>query len=176
AVPTRCTSLGPRWRNTCAASASPRDSSRIAALSTLLSLVAIRASLIGVDPLFDDLGHSTRVLGYQILDGIQLRVVSLGRARQHDALRPTQTDPVIGQPALFVQVAQLVVTADRLQLLALAGIGQVVEYRTQHAKHQHQDEQHAEHLLDDVPEPGLRIERWLFEGIVEGVWGKGCVD
>ncbi len=29
----------------------------------------------------------------------------------------------------------------------------------EHAEHQDQDEQHAEHLLDDVPEPRLRVER-----------------
>src|SRR5690606_40407263 len=103
------------------------------------------------------------VLGYQFLDGIQLRVISLGRARQHDALRPTQTDPVIGQRALFVQVAQLVVTADRLQLLALAGIGQVVEYRTQHAKHQHQDEQRSEEHTSELQSRENLVCRLLLE-------------
>src|SRR5699024_4474555 len=71
ATPTFCTSLGPRWRSTCAASVSPRDSNRIAAFSILFRL-AERGSFIGVDPLFDDLGHPARIIGDQSLDRVQL--------------------------------------------------------------------------------------------------------
>src|SRR5471032_3617808 len=160
ATPTRWTSLGPMWRSTWAASVEPRDSSRIAALSTRDSLAtAARLSLICVNPLFHDLGHATRIFCHQTLDCIQLCVIAFARARQQDALRAAEADAVVGQFAVqTAHATQLDVTASQCQLL-LAMAGDVVEHRAQHAEHQHQDEQHTQHLLDDVPEPRLRVER-----------------
>src|SRR5450830_87430 len=161
ATPTRWTSLGPMWRNTCAASVEPSDSSRIAALSTRVSFWLTAALLlIGVNPLFDDLCHTARIFGYQTLDGVQLCVITFARARQQDALRTAQADAVVGQFAIqAAHAAEFDVAAETGQLLALAAIGDVVEHRTQHTEYQYQDEQYAQYLLDHIPEPGLRVER-----------------
>src|SRR3989344_7577539 len=163
ATPTRWTSLGPMWRNTWAASVEPSDSSRIAALSTLLSLAAMaRLSLICVNPLFHDLGDTARAFCHQTLDCVQLRVIAFARARQQDAGRATEADTVIGQFAVqAAHAAELDVAADARQLLAFAATGDVVEHRTQHTEHQHQNEQDAQQLLDDVPEPRLGVERHI---------------
>src|SRR6202008_4280685 len=74
--------------------------------------------------------------------------------------RATEADTVVGQFAIqTAHATQLDVAADTGQLLAFATTGDVVEHRPQHAEHQHQDEQHTQHLLDDVPEPWLGVER-----------------
>src|SRR5690606_39199508 len=175
ATPTRCTSFGPRWRSTCAASVSPSDSSRIAALSTLVSLVAVRLSLIGVDPLFDDLGYAARIFRHQTLDSAQLRIIPLTGARQQYALRPAEADAVFGQLAIQTGHLAKLHVAGFSQFLALAAAGDVVEHRTQHTEHQHQDEQHAKHLFDDVPEPGLGVERNIGNFLAQR-GGEGGVD
>src|SRR5262245_30293667 len=97
ATPTFCTSFGPRWRSTCAASVSPRESRRMAALSTLFSLAVTRASLIGIDPLFHHLSHAARVLRHQALDRIELGFVAIRGARQQDARRAGEAHAVVGQ-------------------------------------------------------------------------------
>src|SRR5689334_5938689 len=144
ATPTRWTSLGPMWRSTCAASVEPRDSSRIAALSTRDSLAtAARLSLICVNPLFHDLGHATRIFCHQTLDCVQLCVIAFARARQQDAGRATEADAVVGQFAVqAAHATEFHVAAKGRELLAFAATGDVVEHRTQHTEHQHQDEQH----------------------------------
>src|SRR3990167_8454077 len=163
ATPTRCTSLGPRWRNTCAASVWPRDSRRIAALSTLFSFAGALASLISVNPLFHDLGPTAWVFCHQALDGVQLCIIPFRGAWQQDALRPADADAVLGeiaaQAAHLAQLDIATTAAMTAGATALASIGDVVEHWTQHAEHQHQDKQHTQHLLDDVPEPGLGVER-----------------
>src|SRR3990167_2625947 len=159
ATPSRWTSFGPRWRSTWAASVSPSDSSRIAALSTLLNLVAVRFSLIGVNPLFHNLGYAAWVFGDQALDGVQLCIIPLTRARQEDALRAAQTHTVLGQIATQrAHFTQLDITIAAIAL-TFATIGDVVEHRPQHTEHQYEDKQHAEHLLDHIPEPRLGVER-----------------
>src|SRR5689334_9296850 len=102
------------WRSTWAASVEPRDSNRIAALSTLDSLAATaRLSLICVNPLFHDLGHTTRVFGHQTLDCVQLSVITFARARQQNAGRTTKADTVVGQFAIqTAHATQLDVAAD----------------------------------------------------------------
>src|SRR3990167_5694533 len=159
ATPTRWTSFGPRWRSTWAASVSPSDSSRIAALSTLLNLVAVRLSLIGVNPLFHNLGYAARVFGDQALDGVQLCIIPLTRAWQEDALRTAQAHTVLSQIttqcAHFTQL-NIAITA---VTLAFAAIGDVIEDRAQHTKYQDENKQHAEDLLDHISEPRLCVER-----------------
>src|SRR3979490_2375688 len=101
ATPTRCTSLGPMWRSTWAASVSPRDSKKIAALSILVSLAlaATRVSVIAVDPFLHNLGHAARVFGHQALDRVELGVVAVVGARQQNRLAATEADPILGQIA-----------------------------------------------------------------------------
>src|SRR3990167_952414 len=144
ATPTRCTSFGPRWRSTCAASVSPSDSRRIAAFSTLLNLVAVRLSFIGVDPLFHHLGDATRIFRHQALDCIELRIIPLARTRQEDALRAAEADPIsrqfTGQTAHLTQLDIAMATASR-QPPAFTATGDVVQHGAQHAEHQHQNEQ-----------------------------------
>src|SRR5471032_3368702 len=136
------------WRSTCAASVSPRDSSNTAALSTLVSLATAARSFICVNPLFHDLGHTARVFCHQTLDCVQLSVIAFARAWQQDALRAAEADAVVGQFAVkAAHATQLDITATEGCHLFLAIAGDVVEHRTQHAEHQHYDEQHAQHLL-----------------------------
>src|SRR3989338_5066164 len=175
ATPTFCTSLGPRWRSTWAASVSPRDNSRIAAFSTLLSL-ATRASFIIVDPLLHDLGHAARILGHQPFNGIQLCIIPFTGAGQQNALRSTKADPIGRQLAIqAAHLAQLDVPPARAQGLVPASTGDVVQHRTQHAEHQHQDEENTDYLLDHVPEPGLGVEGDV-DDLIARVGHKGGVD
>src|SRR5690554_2305532 len=99
ALPTRCTSLGPMWRSTAAASDSPRLSRKIAALSSLFNFCVRLSSLIGIDPLLDYLSHPARIFSQQPLDGVQLLFVTGPRRRQQyrGAGRCRQTDGVITQ-------------------------------------------------------------------------------
>src|SRR5471032_954145 len=115
------------WRSTWAASVSPRDSNSTAALSTRESLAtAARLSLICVNPLFHDLGHTTRVFGHQTLDCVQLSVITLARARQQNALRATEAHAVVGQFAIqAAHATQLDVATGQGQLF-FAVTGDVV--------------------------------------------------
>src|SRR5690606_27771366 len=134
---------------------------RMAALSTLFSL-ARRMSLIGVDPFFHYLGHAARIFRHQTLDGVQLRIITLRRARQQNALRAAQADAVGSQ--LARQATHCTEFHVRIAVAARsipAASGDVVEDRAQHPEYQHEDEQHAQYLLDDIPEPRLRVERNL---------------
>src|SRR5450830_1056656 len=119
------------WRSTCAASVSPKDSSRTAALSTLVSLATAARSFICVNPLFHDLSHTARVFCYQTLDCIQLSVIAFARAWQQNTLRAAQADAVVGQFAVHAAHATQLDVASCKSKLLLAVAGDVVEHRTQ---------------------------------------------
>src|SRR5690625_8013944 len=92
----RCTSFGPRWRNTSAASLSPSDISKIAALSTKLMFDGVSAGLGGtvglfialyslivfVDPGFYYLSDPARVISHEAFNVIQLLHVTFVRSVQ----------------------------------------------------------------------------------------------
>src|SRR3546814_10340719 len=70
-----------------------------------------RLSLICVNPLFHDLGHTTRVFCHQTLDSVQLSVIAFARAWQQNALRPAEADAIIGQFAIqAAHASQLYIT------------------------------------------------------------------
>ena len=127
-------------------------------MSTLFSFAGALASLISVNPLFHDLGHTAWVFCHQALDGVQLCIIPFRGAWQQDALRPAEADAILGQVAVqaahFAQVYITTTTAMTTGAMALAGIGDVIEHRTQHAEHQHQDKQHTQYLFDDVQNQG----------------------
>src|SRR5690625_3487564 len=141
ATPRRCTSLGPRWRSTAAASFSPRDMSRMAAWFSLLmwggpagpSSLRLR-SLTAGHPLLDDLGHATGVIRDQALDVIDLLLIGLGRGQQH-APGLTQAGGLFGEqlPGQFLrrrrQPLQPGIFPQRLT--------EAAHHRPQHPQHQH---------------------------------------
>src|SRR5690554_1634364 len=86
AKPTRWTSLGPICRRTWAASASPRDSNKMAAFSTLLIFATTLPSVIAIDPFFDHLSHTARIICYQIFDGAKLCIILFDRTWQENGL------------------------------------------------------------------------------------------
>src|SRR5690606_7640464 len=164
ALPTRCTSLGPMCRSTAAASDSPRLSRKIAALSSLESFcVRLASSLIGIDPVFHDLGHAARVFGQQALDGIELLFVTGAGGRQQywAGARRGQAHGIVPQDTrqqtgnAKSRVASAVASATR------ATAAEALEYRPQHPEDQHQYKQNTQRLLGYIPEPGLGPERHL---------------
>src|SRR5690554_3602964 len=180
ALPTRCTSLGPIWRSTAAASDSPRLSRKIAALSSLFNFCVRFSSLIGIDPLFDYLGHPARIFSQQTLDGIQLLLITGTRWRQQyrTAGRRRQADCIVAQlGAEHGIVVQRRITLTFSTRPAAASAADALEHRAQHAKYQHQHEQDTQHLLGNIPEPGLGPERYC--GNLQHLTGhryKGGVD
>src|SRR5690554_3466384 len=162
ALPTRCTSLGPMWRNTAAASDSPRLSRKIAALSSLLSFcVRLASSLICIDPLFHDLCYPSRVFRQQALDGVELLLVAGARRRQQHrpAGRRGEADGIVAQvvcqQSVIIQGWIATAFTDRVTIADT----ETLQHRAQHAEYQHQHEQDTQCLLGDIPEPGLGPER-----------------
>src|SRR5690606_29614108 len=135
ALPTRCTSLGPMWRSTAAASDSPRLSRKIAALSSLERFcVRLASSLIGIDPFFHDLGHAARVFLQQALDGLELLpATGAGGWPQYRAgTRRGQAHRIVAQ----IVRQQTVIAQDRVASAVASATGataaEALEYRPQH--------------------------------------------
>src|SRR3546814_10739838 len=76
-----------------------------------------RLSLICVNPLFHDLGHTTRIFCHQTLDSVPLSVIAFTRSWQQNALRPTEADAIIGQFAIQAAHASQLYIPQASQLL-----------------------------------------------------------
>src|SRR5690625_1870300 len=159
----RCTSFGPRWRNTSAASLSPSDISKIAALSTKLRFDGVSAGLVGtvgvvialyslivfVDPGFYYLGDPARVIRHEAFNGIQLLLATSVRSG-HAETAACEGDSGIGAVAVAAHSGGL----QGGQLLgfllcghASAGSSQTLQHRPQQTQHKHQNNHYAGTLL-----------------------------
>src|SRR5690625_1532942 len=157
----RCTSFGPRWRNTSAASLSPSDISKIAALSTKLRFDGVSAGLVGtvglfialyslivfVDPGFYYLSDPARVISHEDFNGIQLLLVTFVRSGQAENAA-CEGDSGIGAVAAQsggFQGGQLL--GFLLFGNASAGSSQTLQHRPQQTKDKHQNNQYTGTLL-----------------------------
>src|SRR5690625_5267905 len=159
----RCTSFGPRWRNTSAASLSPSDISKIAALSTKLRFDGVSAGLVDtvglfialyslivfVDPGFYYLSDPARVISHEPFTGIQLLLVTFVRSGQAGD-GACEGDSGSGAVAVAAQAGGF----QGGQLLgflllghASAGSSQTLQHRPQQTKDKHQNNQYTGTLL-----------------------------